>query len=65
LRAQRTEGLGQLAGAIAHDFNNILSAILANATLGKLEAAADAASVRPSTRLSAPARARRRSCGKS
>jgi len=46
LRAQRIEGLGQLAGAIAHDFNNILSAILANATMGKLEAAADAASVR-------------------
>jgi PAS domain S-box-containing protein len=38
LRAQRMESLGHLAGAIAHDFNNILTAILGNATLGKTEA---------------------------
>ncbi len=29
-QAQRTEAIGQLTGAVAHDFNNILAAILAN-----------------------------------
>jgi PAS domain S-box-containing protein len=38
LRAQRLESLGQFAGGIAHDFNNILTAILGNASLGKIEA---------------------------
>jgi PAS domain S-box-containing protein len=35
LRAQRLESLGEFAGAIAHDFNNILTAILGNAAMGK------------------------------
>jgi PAS domain S-box-containing protein len=40
LRAQRLESLGHFAGAIAHDFNNVLAAINGYAALGKVEAAA-------------------------
>ena len=34
LQAQKMEAIGTLAGGVAHDFNNILSAILGNAELG-------------------------------
>ncbi len=36
-RAQKLEATGTMAAAIAHDFNNVLGAILNNARLGELE----------------------------
>ena len=37
-RAQKMEAVGLLAGGIAHDFNNILTSILGNVHLAKLDA---------------------------
>ncbi len=45
--AERRESLGYLAGALAHDFNNVLGGVLANATIA-LHALDDTGAVRES-----------------
>lgn len=41
LRVQKLESVGLLAGGIAHDFNNILTMILGNVSLAKMQVASE------------------------
>lgn len=41
LRARKIEAIGILAGGIAHDYNNVLTAILGNISLAKMEVKSD------------------------
>ncbi|MCD4656794.1 MAG: PAS domain S-box protein [Planctomycetes bacterium] len=41
LKATKLESLGILAGGLAHDFNNFLTSILGNSTLGKIYSSED------------------------
>lgn len=41
LRARKLEAIGILAGGIAHDYNNVLTAIMGNISLAKMEVKSD------------------------
>ena len=55
-RSQKMEALGTLAGGVAHDFNNILAAILGNAHLAQQDLETDAPAQESLREVSAAAR---------
>ncbi len=60
LRWQRREAIGTLASGVAHDFNNVISAILSNASLAETELRIG---VSPSTSVAEIARGAERAAG--
>jgi two-component system, cell cycle sensor histidine kinase and response regulator CckA len=55
-QSQKMEALGTLAGGVAHDFNNILAAILGNAELARQDVEPEAIAVQSLNEISTAAR---------